>query len=172
MTRAEKELKNHILDFVKQSIDQYSLCIEQDIKKKTIFYILWSLVGLLLLFFNFPKMIFWTLCVGMILSFAYINRNFIKSLKKILKFMDQFDETIKELVSQKIKTIEDQSVKNKIGLWLSGQNNKDIEDFCISYFIRELVQRFKMYKQDLLIRMVFYVIAVLLFREIFFSLFI
>ena len=48
-------------------------------------------------------------------------------------------------------------------LYLSGKNNKDIEDICI----RGIARWFKTHKSFIIIRLVAYTVAVFLFREIY-----
>ena len=172
LTEAEKKVKSNIRNFVKETIDQYSLHIEKEIKKKTIFYTLWSVAGVALLFFNFPKTVFYILSFCMVLFVVYINRDFVKSLRKTFDFINHFDREVKKLIATKITEIEDQSLGKKIGLWLSGKNNRDIEDLAISYFVRSLIQWIKKNKWPLVIRIVTYTVAVLLFKEMFLGVFI
>ena len=168
LTIAEKALKKRIFHSVKETIDQYSRQMTKKIEKKTILYSLWSFAGLFLILVDFPKIAFYILSFFMILFVLYIAIDFIQSLIKTLKFINHFDENMEKLVEKKIENVKDQSIKNKIFLWVSGQNNKDIEDFYISYFVREMARQFIKYKKSLVVRMITFTVVVFLFREILF----
>ena len=144
--------------------------IVSEINKKTTLYALWSLAGLFLIFINFPKLVFYIFSFVMILFVGYFLAGFFQSLKNILDFVDGFDQEIKKIVKKEIKLAVGDSLKNKAGLWLSGLNQNDIENLCISYFIIELVRRVRKYKRYILIRIAAYTIAVLLFKEVLFNL--
>ena len=73
------------------------------------------------------------------------------------------------MVKKEIQNNMKNSISKKVGFFMSGLNQTDIENRCISSFIRELMSRFKKYKQYILIRVTAYTIAVLLFKEVLFS---
>ena len=103
----------------------------------------------------------------MILFAIYFLSGFFQLLKKIIVFINNFDKEIEKLVKKEVETAKEVSL-NKITLWLSGQSQKDIENFCISYFVRESTRQFKKHKQLILARVAAYTVAVLLFKEILF----
>ena len=168
---AEKIIHKKVINAIKKKVDQKTAEIVNEVNKKTIIYALWSLAGLFLIFFNLPKIIFYICSFVMILVVAYFLVGFIQSLKKALSFINDFELEIKKIVKKEIKSNTEDSVKNKVGLLLSGLNQKDIENLCIAYFVRELVRKFKKYKRYIFIRLIAYTIAVLLFKEILFRYF-
>lgn len=168
-TKAEKEAHKKILDSIKRKIDQKTLEFDSEIKKKTIIYALWSLGGILLIFISLPKPVFFIFSFAMILFAGYFFWQFLQSLKTILQFIDNFDQEITKLVEKEVKAIKEDSLKNKVGLMLSGLSHKNIEDLSISYFMRELAHRLKKHKKAILLRVAAYTIAVLLFKEILFN---
>ena len=168
-TKAEKEAHKKILEAIKKKIDRQTVEVVSEIRKKTIIYALWSLGGILLIVISFPKPIFFIFSFVMTLFAGYFFWQFLLSLKTILKFIDNFNQEITNLVEKEIKAIKEDSLKNKVGLMLSGLSHKNIEDLSISYFMRELVHRLKKHKQAILLRIAAYTIAVLLFKEILFN---
>ena len=171
LTLTEKAIKEKVIFSVNKKIDQQVEKIVNEVNKKTVIYTVWSLSAILMLVIKFPKIVFYIASVIMVLVIFYFMVEFFQSLKKVLIFINDFDHKIKRSVEQEIKQSMEGSVKNKLGLWLSGQNQKDIEDFCISYSVRELARRFNQHKRSILVRITTYTITVLLLKEILFKLF-
>ena len=169
LTAAEETVRAKTIQAIKQKIDRKTAEIVSETDKRTIIYALWSLAGIFLIFINFPKPVFHVVSFIMILVVGYFLVGFIRSLKKIFSFINSFDQEIKKIVKKEVQDNVGDSLKNKIGLRLSGLNHADIENLCISYFVRELAKRFKKYKQLILIRLVAYTIAVLFFKEVLFN---
>lgn len=155
---------------VKKEIDQQMPEIIKEMDKKTRLYALWSLAGILLISINFPKAVFYALSFLMVLAAVYFLMGFIRSLRKLFSFIDSFEKEIKKIVKPKIELAVRGSFKSQSGLNLSGYDQKDIENLCIAYFVRELAKRFKKYKQYILTRVAAYTVAVLLFKEVLFNL--
>ena len=154
---------------IKERIDQKTNNIVNEINKRTIVYALWSLAGILLIAINLPKILFYAFSFAMILFAVYFIAGFLQSLKQIIAFINNFDQEVETLVKKEIEAVLGDSLKNKLGFQLSGQSHKDIENFCISCFIRELAGRFKKHKRDILTRVAAYTVAVLLFKEVLFN---
>ena len=170
LTITEKAVKEKATRSVKKEIDQHIVKIVDEVNKKTVIYALWSLAGILLITIQFPKPVFYIASVVMTLFVLYFLGEFVLSLKKIIAFINDFDGKLKQIVEQEIQKYKEESVKNKLGLLLSGQSHEDIENFCISYSVRELSHRFKQHKWSILVRITAYTIAILLFKEILFIL--
>ncbi|MCY4512474.1 MAG: hypothetical protein OXB86_02155 [Bdellovibrionales bacterium] len=180
----KEKVRKKVITGVKKKIDQKIPEIVKETDKKTILYALWSLAGLLLISINFPKAVFYVFSFLMILTAVYFLVGFIQSLRKFFSFINNFDQEIKKIVEKRIELVEENSDKDETDLWnkikktakkaalrFSGYDQKDIEDLCIAYFVRELAKRFKKYKRYILIKVVAYTIAVLLFKEVLFSFF-
>ena len=172
LTITEKAVKEKVILSVNEKIDRHIVKIINEVNKKTVFYALWSLAAIPLVLIKLPKIVFYIASSVMIVIVLYLLREFVQSLKKILVFINDFDQKIKQFVEQEINKSRGESVKNKLGLWLSGQKHKDIEDFCISYSVRELARRFNQHKRSILVRITAYTIAILLLKEILFRIFI
>ena len=166
---AKEAVHKKIHKSVKEIIDQKTSDIVNEINKRTIVYALWSLAGILLIAINLPKILFYILSSVMIVFVIYFMMEALRPLKKTIAFIDNFDQEIERFIKQKIQTNIGDSLHNQIGLKLSGQSSKDIENICISYFIRELARRFKKHKRDILTRVAAYTVAVLLFKEVLFN---
>ena len=166
---AEKAVHEKIHKSIKERIDQKTNNIVNEINKRTIVYALWSLAGILLIAISLPKILFYIFSFAMILFAVYFIAGFLQSLKQVFTFINSFDQEIEILVKKEIKTALGDSLKNKLGFQLSGQSYKDIENLCISYFVRELARRFKKHKRDILTRVAAYTVAVLLFKEVLFN---
>ena len=169
LTAAEETVRAKTIKAIKEKIDQKTTEIVSETDKRTVVYALWSLAGIFLISINFPKPVFHIFSFIMILVVGYFLVGFIRSLKKFFSFINSFDQEIKKIVKKEVQDSVGDSLKNKVGLRLSGLNHADIENLCISYFVRELAKRFKKYKQHILIRLVAYTIAVLLFKEVLFN---
>ena len=168
----EETIKKRVITATKKKIDQVIIKIIHELNKKTVIYAVWSLVGILLMILHPPKTVFVVLSF-IIISFAvYLIIQSIKSLKLIVSFINHFDEEVKKRVEKEIQSQTEESLKNKLGLWLSGFNSKDIENLFISYAIRELARRFKKHKRIILSRIAAYTTAVLLFKEVILYMFI
>ena len=170
LTKAEKEAQDRILNSIKKKMDQETIKFDSEIKKKTSYYVLWSIGGILLIIIPLPKVLSFIFSFAMIWFMIHLLRDFLRLLKKVLPFINDFDQEIKKLVEKEIRVVKEDSLKTKLGLMLSGLNQKDIEDLSISYFVRELIHRLKKYKKAILVRIIAYIVAVLLFREVLFSL--
>ena len=166
---AESAVKKEIANQIEILIDKKITEIINEVNKKTIIYVIWSICGITLIFtdLNLPRTVFYIVFSIMMLVIGNLLGEFIKSLNTFFIFINNFNSEIKRIVKKEIKQTEKQSVLNQIGLWLSGQSNTDIENFCISYSIRELAKRFSKKKRVIVIRIVVYTIVVILFREIF-----
>ena len=164
----EKSVKEKVINSTKKKIDQQIRKIVQEIKKKTIMYILWSLAGILLMTFSLPKTTFFIFSSAMVLFVLYLWARLIQPFKITLHFINNFDKEIEKSMEEEIKKQKEESLKNKIGLWLSGQSHRDIEDLVISYSVRELSRQFKEHKWIIVIRIGAYTISVLLFSKILF----
>ncbi len=169
LTITEKTVDKKIIDGIKKKIDQKTTEVVNEANKKTIVYASWSLAGILLMLLQLPKILFYILSFAMIGFAFYLLFKFFKSMMTVLNFISDFDEEIKKFVSIEIKKATEESLKSKIGLKLSGRNNTDIENLCISHFIRELARRFKKHKWIIMVRVIAYTVAVLLFKEILFK---
>ena len=167
----KKTVKERAIKATKQKINQQITKVIRELNKKTSLYALWSLTGILLMILQPPKTIFVILSSVMILSALYLVSQSIKPLKTILHFINNFDREVKKGVEKEIKKHTEKSLKKKLGLWLSGQSHKDIEDLFISHSVRELVHRLKKHKWLILVRITAYTTAVLLFKKVLFYMF-
>ncbi len=171
VTLAENAVKEKTLNSVKQKIEREMSKNADMVYKKTAFYVSWSLAGILLLVAPLPKTVFYVAFVGMMAWAIFLMAGFYQQMKKFLIFINHFDQRIKQMVEKEINTQREKSVKNKIGLWLSGQSRQDIENLCISYSVRQFIRHFNQHKRSILARITAYTIAALLFKEALFYLF-
>ena len=158
----EKELKSIIKKKVQEDIDK----IRRDVTQKTIFYALWSFVGIILLSFSFVKPLFYVASGLMIICTFYFLWQFLQVLKKVNLSIDNFDKEIKKIVKTDIQSVKKDSITKRMALYLSGKSDEDIENICIAYFVREVAKWIKTHKSFIVIRLVAYTVAVLLFKEI------
>ncbi|MCZ0931798.1 MAG: hypothetical protein OXJ52_01425 [Oligoflexia bacterium] len=169
LTQAEQAVHQKIDNSIKKKMDQKIAEIISEINKKTIFYALWSLAGIFLIFISLPRIIFYIFSLLMILAVFYFLIEFFKLLKKTLFFINNFEREIQKIVKKEIQSSIKNSISKKIGFFMSGLNQIDIENRCISSFIRELIRHLKKYKLAILIRVFAYTTAVSLFQKVLFS---
>ena len=170
LTIAENAVKEKVIHSVKKEIDQQITKITHEINKKTILYLLGSFAGILLLI-PFPKIVFYVASFVMIALALYLMTGFIQNINRIRVFLNDFEQNIKKTVEREINKQKEESVKNKLGLWLSGHSYQDIENLCISYSVRESIQKFNQHKWKIVVRIVFYIIACYLFNKVLFYMF-
>lgn len=158
-----KKIKNSVKEKIKKEVD----IIIREINKKTVIYSVLSVVGLFLIFIPVPEFILYILFFMMTPFIFYLLVEFIKSIKKIFNFIDNFDKRLKTIVENIIKKERPKSLKSLIGFQLSGHDKKSITNLVISYSVKELIYKLKKKKKIIFIRIAAYTVIVLLFKEIF-----
>ena len=159
----DQQLKKHIDKYIHKELTY----IKQEINHKTVIYIIWSSAGILLMNLSFQKTVYYLLSFIMALTLIYIMATSYKSLWRLWSLLDTFEENIRQFLTKKLEKAKQDSLKTQIGLWLSGRQYKDFEDFFISHIVKSLLRLIKNYKRIIFIRVLAYVIAILLFKEVF-----
>ena len=173
LTPIEKKVNKEINGYIKKIICEKIDKIIGEINKKTFIYSILSLVGFILIFFPLPKIIFYISFVIIFMIFCYLLNGSLKLLKSVLNWIENFDDKIKNLTEKNLQAIRKESLKKRMGLWLSGHNNEDIENLALSYSIRELARQVKNKKKDVVVRVLaYYAITWILFNRILMDIFI
>ena len=159
----DNKIKEGILSHIKPEINKQIKEINTELKRKSFLYIVLSVAGISLIAFNLSQTLFMFLFLAIVSITTYLMIEFIQSMKNVFKIAHNFDKEIKQIVSKKLKN---QSAMARFSLLLSGKNNTDIEDLCISCCIRELFRQFRKYKIFILIRIVVYTVIITLFKEV------
>ncbi len=162
----DKEVDRRIKARVTKRVKQICVQFEKDLNQKTIFYIVWSLMGILLLNVSFPKPVYYSSLSLMTIIFLYIVIISFKPLKKFLSFINNFESNIRKIVQTEIQSATQESWITNIGFWLSSRNQKDCENLAIAFSVRELLKLMKKYKIILGIRIFAYIVALFLLREV------
>ncbi len=162
---ADKEIEKEFKKHIKEHIQQQFIKFKKQVNQKTIIYICWSLMGILLLTLPLSKPIYYSGLSLMTIIFLYIVITSFRSLKNIISLINNFESNVREVLQTKIQSATQESWRAKIGLWLSSRNFKDFENLVIASLVRELLQLVKNNKVLLGIRVFAYIVALLLFRE-------
>lgn len=95
----------------------------------------------------------------------YLLVDFIRFVGKYMKILYNFEKYLNKLVTKKISEKKRESFINAVGLYLSGRDVKDIENLSIAYTVRGLVKKFRKKKVLIVVRVLAYAGAVILFKE-------
>ncbi len=157
----EKEFKKHIAEYTQQLLIKF----KKEIDQKTIIYICWSLIGILLLVLPLSKPMYYSILSLMTIFFMYIMITSFQSLKRLVYLINNFESYVSQVIKTKMQEAKQESWRVALGLWLSRRNFKDFENLVIASIVRELLQLVKNNKIVLCIRAFAYIVALLLFRE-------
>ena len=168
--KAATNIELLIIEKVKTHIDIKLANVIDDINKRTIVYLVISIIGIIYINTNhlydfklYSKALI--LLVALTITIYFIYKS-IKSFKQFFDFIHSFDDNIKTIIEEEIELAKGESLKNKFGIFVSQMQNKDIENIVIAYSARAMFGWIRDNNVSIIIRIINYSIILLLFDEI------
>ena len=153
ISAAEDAVKQRVFEKLAPEINEKLEQISREIHKRTYIYAGLGVYGLFLAFAPLPQILFYILCGLMLAALFYLLWRFAQTARKIVRWMDNFERLLKQEVKKRAqKTKENANILESFVSVLSGLEDRDIEDICISQTVRALAKRFKRKKWHLLAR--------------------
>ena len=159
----EKEFKKNIVTHIN---NQFRI-FQKKLSQSTTVYLLWSIMGVLLLSVPLSKVLYYSGLSIMAIVFLYIMYQSFYSFWKWVSLINNFESHIRQILEKTIQKAKQKSWKAKIGFWIGGRDFKDFENLIIANIVKTLLKIVKKQKIIILIHVVAYIVALLFFREAF-----